>query len=395
MMHAARPIRDRRPWPNARLVGAGLMLVPAAAFPVGAQVILGGEGRVAIDTNPLLLSGKKNDAIITEITANPEFKTESATGNTLDLAGVLIGRHYSRRYDDYVLGSVRATGTLRDSERLSVTASASYLRDLAGDAVATNIDGLIAPQTVRNVWQGDATATWRPNARTMIVPTGSFEHASYEDSPLLQNTNSGRVEVALLHKTTAHTWVGVRPVLTTSQGGGQPSLIRSAVFATIKQTLTAFWTFSADAGVEHVDGTRPVPGFASAGRQRTAPSGSLDVCRTTERTNACLTASLGSDVSALFGFQRRKAVGARVTRQLDERRTVTAAVDYQRFTAPEGLLRARELDAASARLDLEWRLNRTLTLAGELQYRRRAIGIGETPEAGYAGIRLRLRPRLP
>lgn len=377
---------------------AGALPFALVASPASAQLSLGAEARIQAASNPLLLTGKDLDAFLAEISVKPEFKTESPTGDTLDVAGVLTARSYSRLYSNYLLGSVRATGEIRRNERLTAKASAAYVRDLAGDTLIADVDGLVAPQSIRNNWQAELGATWRPNARTMILPLVSAERSTFESKvklpggTLLRNTSSARAEVSFRRSFTANTWVGLRPVADLSRTAGQPDLHRIALFGTVNKRLSSTVDLEIQAGAEHVDGANAT-NFGPARRAATSFSGSVSLCRTGETTNSCLTGSIGSEVSALYGFQRRKAVGANISKRLDERWTITAAVDYQRISAPRNFVLFRDVDGASARAALDWRLTRRATLTGELQYARRSVDTGDKPQSGYAGIRFRWQPQ--
>lgn len=378
---------------------ASAMPLALAASPAGAQLVIGAEARVQAASNPLLLTGGDKDAFMGEISVKPEFKTESATGDTFDVAGVLTGRSYSRLYNNYLLGSVRATGEVRRNERFTVKASAAYIRDIAGDTLITNVDGLVSPQSVRNNWQAELGATWRPNARTMILPLVTAERSTFDSKALLvggtrlRNTSSARAEIGFRRRITANTWIGIRPVADLSRTGGQPDLHRVALFGTVNKRFSTTVDLEVQAGIEHVDGAG-ASDFGPPRRAVTAFSGSFSLCRTGETTNACLTGAIESEVSALYGFQRRKAVGVNVSKRLDERRTITAALDYQRISAPRNFVLFRDVDGASARLALDWRLTRRVTLTGELQYARRTVETGDKPQSGYAGLRLLWQPNL-
>lgn len=370
-----------------------------AASPASAQLIIGAEAHVQAASNPLLLTGGDKGAIMGEISVKPEFKTESATGDSFDLAGILTERRYSRLYSHYVLGSVRATGEVRHDEHFTAKATAVYLRDIAGDTLIDNVDGLVSPQSVRNSWRGELSATWRPNARTMILPLISAERSTYDMksllpiTALLQNTTSARAEVSLRRLLTETTWLGIRPVADLSRTNGQPSLHRLALFGTLNKRFSSTINMEVNAGAEHVDGANAT-NLIPRRKPATSFSGSFSLCHAGETANSCLTASLGSEVSAIYGFQRRKAVGANLSKRLDERRTITAELDYQRISAPKNVALSRDLDAASARLSLDWRLSRNATASGELQYARRTVDTGDKPQSGYVGVRFRWQPRV-
>jgi hypothetical protein len=363
--------------------------------PAGAQLVLGAEARAQAASNPLLLPGPDRDALLAEVSVRPEYRTTSETGDRLDVAGVLTARTFSRLYRDYLLGSLRATGTWRDSERLTATATAGYLRDLAGDTLATSVEAALAPQSVRNVWQAGANLTWRPDARTMVKPLIDAERADYSDSVVLRDTGSARIEVAVMRLLSARTWVGVRPLMVVSRTGGQPDLHRVAAFASLDAQLAPHWHLQADVGPEHVDGA-PATALTARRHPATAFSGSLALCREQSRSTLCLNASLGSDISALAGFQRRLAAGVALNRRADERWTVVAQADYQRLQAAEATIAilARDLTAAAVLLRLDWRASRQATVSGEISYAQRSTEIGSKPRSTYAGIRLRWEPRL-
>jgi hypothetical protein len=367
-----------------------------ASDPASAQLTMGAEARVQAASNPLLLPGDDRDAILAEASVRPRYRTISATGDVLEVAGVLTGRTFSRLYRDYLLGSLRGSGTLRDSERLSASASVGYVRDLAGDAIAASVAAAIAPQSVRNLWQTAADLTWRPDARTTIRPAIAAERATFSDSVLLRDTGSARLEIALLRLLSAQTWVGVRPLATVSRTAGQPGLTRAAGFAVLDSQLSPTVHLRAEAGMEHVDAA-PATALLARRPAATAVAGSIDLCQRRARTDLCALASLGSEVSALTGFQRRLAGGLTLSHRIDERWTLVAQADYQRIAAPRGAAAAipvRDLDALAALLRFDRRTGPATTLSGELSYAQRGTGAGSTPRSLYAGVRFRWEPRV-
>lgn len=367
-----------------------------AGDPASAQLTMGADARVQAASNPLLLPGDERGAILAEASVRPRYRSVSATGDVLEIAGVLTGRTFSRLYRDYVLGSLRGDGTLRDSERLSASASVGYVRDLAGDAIATSVEAAIAPQSVRNLWQTAADLTWRPDARTTIRPAIAAERATFTDSVLLRDTGSARVEITLLRLLTAQTWVGVRPLATVSRTAGQPGLTRAAGFATLDSQLSPTVHLRAEAGVEHVGGA-PATALLARRRAATAVAGSIDLCRRRARTEMCGLASLGSEVSALTGFQRRLAGALTLSHRIDEHWTFAAQADYQRIAAPQGAgaaILVGDLDALAALVRLDRRTGPATTLSGEISYAQRSIGAGSTPRSLYAGVRFRWEPRV-
>lgn len=346
-------------------------------------------------SNPLLRSGKGNGAVMAELSIMPDYKVTDEQGNTLDLDAVATVRSYSRRYPTYVLGSVTAVRGFRQSERLSGTATLGVVRDLP----TTGIDALVAPQSIRTTINGAANLEWRPDSRTTITPAISALRATYGGDTVLRATRSGQAQLAYGRLVAARTTIGVRPLFAISQTAGQPTLERYALVGTVEHGLSSVMRLNFDLGAEYLPAVRDARLQTASRGAATYVVGSLRLCRETLRLDACVAGELGSQVSALDGFQRARSLHTSVSYRLDERKTLAVLLDYQRISAPRGqaALSAAgggRFEAGSALTRMCWRLTPTLTGSGEAGYIMRRSDIVGRVRSSYVGLRLRLEPRL-
>lgn len=350
-------------------------------------------------SNPLLRSGKDNGAVMAELSIMPEYKVTDERGNTLDLDAVATVRSYSRLYPTYVLGSVTAVRGFRQSERLSGTATLGVVRDLPVDLPTTGIDALVAPQSIRTTINGAANLEWRPDSRTTITPAISALRATYGGDTVLRATRSGQAQLAYGRLVAARTTIGVRPLFAISQTAGQPTLERYALVGTVEHGLSSVMRLNFDLGAEYLPAVRDARLQTASRGAATYVVGSLRLCRETLRLDACVAGELGSQVSALDGFQRARSLHTSVSYRLDERKTLAVLLDYQRISAPRGqaALSAAgggRFEAGSALARMSWRLTPTLTGSGEAGYIMRRSDIVGRVRSSYVGLRLRLEPRL-
>jgi len=381
---------------HTALIGPLLLCaaVPARAAGPDTVFIVGGEGRVLAASNPLLLPSGRRAAILAEASLRPQLTLSSDTGDSLALDGVFTGRTYSRRYGHYLLGGARALGTIRSNERLTITAATAFQRDITVDTLATSVDALVDPTSIRNSWRGEAAVDWRPDARTVILPSITAERSTYGRSLVLQNTKSASFGLAVRRRLDEVTELGIRAITTLSRVAAQPNLNRLALFATIDRRLTDAWRLEAEIGMERIGAVRSDDaGVFSDRPAQTAMSGRVRLCREGGLLDACLTARRGSEVSAIDGFQRRSAASLSATRRIDARSAISTEFEYERIAGSNGSTFRRSLDAQRAIVRYERRLNERLTLSGEVEFLRRQLGIGSTPRSAFAGVRLRWESR--
>ncbi len=367
----------------ALVLALGLAAAPdASAAEVTPGIAVG--GRVTAASNPFLQPGG-GSAVVVEGSIEPSFVLGRADSTELAFDGVLTGRHYSRNYGDYVLGSARATGVLRSSERLSVTARASYERDIAADAITDGIGSAIGPGSIRNAVHGRAAATWRPNSRDTITPQLDYERVSYEDNPLLQAVEAASAELAYARRLSERTSIGARAVVRHSRTAGQADIATVAAFATIDQRLSPMWRLAGDLGAERIDQDGDLP--PGVQRTRANLSGRARLCADGERLTGCFDMGLASEASPLGGVQRRYTFGATTRWRLRERWQVRATLEYSNAASGRQSL-APAVSGALARLQLDWTASRRAVVTGELEYRRRESA-GLAADGIFAGVGVR------
>ena len=374
----------RRGLVGAALVGAALpLLFGAAVSPAAAAVrySLSAGAEATWASNPLLLRGGNLPAVMFEGTLSPGVKVTGDTGSSFELAGELRPRAYTRRYGEFLLGEVLATGVLRKDERLTATATAGYNRDLSADILAEGVDASVDPRSIRNAWQARAAATWTPNARDTVTPTISFDLSTFEGTQTLDETRTIAADIAYNRRTSARTAIGVRTAAYFSRSGSIGSFTTAALFATIDQRLSEVLRFNAEAGIEHSRDD-------DSGETNNQFSGRVQLCATGERTNGCVNAAVASQVGAVGGLQRRYTFGATANHVIGPRHSLEFAADYQRAEQNIGTP-VPTISAARLRAALNWQLDRALILTGQAEYRRRDIGIGSAIDGIFAGLQLR------
>jgi hypothetical protein len=359
----------------------------AAAKPVVAEVTpqIAASGNLVAATNPFLLVGGES-ALLVEGSIEPSLTISGSDGSELALDGVLTGRQYSRIYGNFVLGSVHATGLLRESERLSLTALASYDRDIAADTITDGIGGAAGPRSIRNMVRARTGATWRPNERDTFTPVINFERVTFEDNPALLPVTSVSADLGYARRLSPRTSVGARLVARRSEIDGADTIDTLAAFATGDQRLSAVWRLSGDLGFERVElrGTPP-PGVQ---RVRINPSAQIRLCAESERSGGCLNFGMASEASPLGGVQRRYTAMASANHRLSEAIRIAANVEYSQADSGQQTL-APGLGGAVARLQLDWTASRRTVVSGHVEYRRRDFDARRTVDGVFAGIGIR------
>lgn len=342
-------------------------------------------GRVQAASNPFLLPGG-DSAVLAEGSIEPSLTIDRADGSELALAGVLTGREYSRLYGNYLLGSARATGLLRTSERLSLTGLASFERDIAADTITDDVGGAAGPRSVRDAVRARVGATWRPTSADTLTPQLDFERIDFGNNPALQAVTAFTADLGYSRRLSERTSIGARAVARRSRTQGQGDVTTLAGFVTGDRRLSSIWRVNFDLGAERVQQSGALlPGVQ---RTRTNFSGRANLCAQGERVNACADLSLASQVGPLGGVQRRFTLGSTATWQLAERYRLEATAQYSK--APSGRQSvAPELGGALARLQLVWSASRRLAVTGDIEYRRRELGGAPAADGVAVGVGLR------
>lgn len=341
-------------------------------------------GRVVAASNPFLLQDGVS-AVLVEATARPSL-TMGSDGSELAVNGILIGRQYTRSYGGFVLGSATATGVLRQSERLSLSALASFNRDLAADTITDSIGSPLDPRSIRNVVRGRATATWRPSAFDTLTPQIEYEKVNFQDAPLLETVATRSASLAYSRRVDERTSLGIRGNFQDNRIGTAESAITLAAFVTGDRQLSPIWRLSGAVGAERIEQRGALP--PGVQRLRTNFSGSGRLCANGPQLTGCLDLAIASEASVLGGLQRRYTIGATAGYDIREAVRLAVAFDYSKAGSGQQSI-APSLGGASARVQLDWRASRLALVTAEIEYRRREVGAGFSTDGVFAGVGLR------
>lgn len=367
---------------SARGAGGAIVLAVGLGCPQG--VVADIRHKVEVEagltaaSNPLLIPGADRSAVIVDGGIRPSVELEDMTGLSLELSGLLAGRHYSRRYEDLLHGNAQLSADWRKNEWLSVTASAAFNRDPLIDRVTSDIDASVDSSGVREALTGRLSASWNPDAYTNIQPELGVERVHYPGTTPLGDTKSTMLGLHAARRTSARTRLGMRLGYADNRvDAGLDSKIYAA-YGTLDRRLSESWRLRAELGVEHVRSTI---------YRTTQTGGRVELCRESSRLTACASGGLTSMVSGLGGVQRRIDLATTASWRLTPRLTMRLDGQYQRATQQRSTL--PRIDTAQARLRFERRLNRGLTASAVAEYRRRELLDGRALSSAAVGVQLK------
>ena len=377
----------------------GVCLVAATVSVVGSPAMSQTETMITLDaqtmasSNPFLIEGPNRGAILTQFSASPEFKLTGDTGSSIDLSGTVSEKWFSQHYGNYVVGKFDALGRYRHNEYLTLEADGSFSHDLSVDMLTSSVDAVIDPESLRTDYDGTLRLHWTPDAHTEIVPEVGYEATNYSNSTLLRDTRALKTSLAVTHRISPYTQIGVRAEAMFNKAVGQLAQNSQAVYATIKQDISEHWQLTAEVGAQRTEqraGPLQDPS-ASGSSSPTRLSGRAELCRKAEHGLACLSGLIDSEISGLGGLQRTMTGTATVTQDLSQRSSVNGTLEYRHSEAQHGAFPA--LDSLRASLRLDRKLGRNFTLSGTAQYLRRQLSNGGGwIGAAYGGLQLRFQP---
>lgn len=389
--------RDSRPVSSSLRHLAGAFLVPGLVVSAAAiaQPVprIEAELRTLASANPLLLPGSDRGAAFVEATARPGVTFTTPTGSKFDLAAEISNRQYSRRYGNFVTGSVDAIADYRDSEYFSIGASAGFARDLAADLLTSSVESAADPISIRTSYLGRASVTWHPDQYTWILPEISAEKYSFTRTTLLGDTRAVTASLGYRRRTSERTTVGIRAGSIFSNTARLSDTNTQLVYATISQRLNPHWRANGELGVERNSARiEDLLGIRVDQPARALLSGRAELCREAPGPVICVAGSLNSEVSGLGGLQRRAAGTATYRTALSERTSIDLSAEYQRTVMQGSVFPA--FDAIRAVATIERSVRRDLTLGATLQYLRRRLVDGSRIGAAFAGLQLTFTPSL-
>lgn len=398
-------LRPCRAWPL-------VLAVPAfGAMPAQGQT----QPRLAVDMsvltspNPFLLPGSRLGAVMAQISATPGIRMIAPGGSTLDAAGTITERTYSRFYGRYVLGNAKIEGRYRSGDHLTLGVMMGYERALAIDILSSSADAASDPRGIRNDWFAGGDVVWRPDAYTLISPQLRYERMIYADSALLRNADVLTMSMAYARRTNSVTSLGMMLRDTVNTVPGVGSMNSAAVFATVKRQVGEHTRLLLELGVERAGGQIVGPDGAGISQPSSfLLAGRLDLCR--ERAAAsrgltgCLSGTLNSQISGFGGLRRDAAVTMTVRQPMGEHFVLRASSEYRRsaqigaspvigpIIGPATIAQVNATDAMRQTVMLDWGVHRNVTLTGTLQYLRRQLVTGQRIGAVFVGLQLRYQP---
>lgn len=317
--------------------------------------------------NPFLIPGDDRGSGAIDVAARPYVDWDLDPRTNFEFNGELGFRQYFKHYGNYFTGFADAQVTHRHNEFLTVGAQANYSRDLIADILTDSIDMAFDTRGIRESVDARASVAWSPNATMTITGDGGYQHLRYPGSRILQTTDAFDIGAAASKQLSTRTAVGVQARFTSSQPEvGEDSTV-TALNATASHRFSEVWRGDVRAGVEW-SSTDTL--FAGEQNDRARFNGGINLCYEPEFTTACLTSSIGSEVSGLGGLQREFAVGANLRTRVSERGTLTADAAMRRTDVSGTDISARVLRAQAG---YEHRLNRTLYLTTGAAYLERRI----------------------
>lgn len=348
------------------------------------------DASVFLSSNPFLITGSDLDTVIGEMSVRPAVTVTSPGGSSLDLAGVVTKRIYSRaRYKDFLIGNLHADGTYRDSERLSVLASAGFDRGILADQLTSGIDAASDGEGLREDVTAKVGLLWQPDRHFEVAPAVAYLNTNYLGSTTpLRDTRIITPSLQLWRRTSPYTRFGARAEVEFHSPDDEAKFKTISGFITVDQRLAEHWQLTAEAGAERSEAhDLLIPGLPSIRESaRTRFAGRVDLCHELERLTLCANATLSSEPSGFGGSQRRLAGFLSATHRVSERVTLSAIGEYQRARLQGADISA--LDSMRAEARVEWQAARKFRVGGNIEYRRQELFSGRTVKAGFVGIRL-------
>ncbi|GGE90109.1 hypothetical protein [Sphingomonas prati] len=375
--------------PRRCAFGGAAAIALVLASPIAAQTVsrLETDMSVFASHNPFLLPGRKRGALGVEASVRPSIAVRTADGSRYDLDAVITDRAYSRRYGNFVTGRVNASGEVRRSEYLTITASAGVARDLAVDLLTSSVEAAADPGSIRMAYRGRLSAIISPDAYTIIRPEIGYERSGFTGTDLLDDTRALDAGLAYVRRIDPVTRVGVRGGATFSKTRRASDLSTQRLYGTIERQLGGGWTATAELGAERSSSrTEAVLDAPVDQRARTLLSGRADLCRALPGPVLCVRGSLNSEISGLGGLQRRAVAGASYRQRIGRRSVVDLSGEYQRAMIQGDIVPS--FDAVRATARFERTIGSTLTASAQVQYLRRRLIGGERIGAAFGGLQL-------
>ena len=260
-----------------------------------------------------------------------------------ELIGYLEGSAYTSGYSPSTIASARAQVTHSVSERLSISGSASFSADFAGQLsnrfVYAPAPGapITQPVAIENPdlyiyngrqyrFDGNVGATWQASERSRITANAGADHVAFSRSGLndytLEFASLGYDRLLSRRTTVGLELTGSRTEF--SRSDDVTTIINPA--ATLSTRLSEDWTLSGSAGVMFSS-----LNHASQTIKSTDPSFSATLCKQAKNESLCATATRAASSSAAAELVNSSSVEVEWLDRLDRNQTVQLSAGYIRF----------------------------------------------------------------
>lgn len=315
-----------------------------------------------------------------EMAARPEIQWSLAPATSLEASAAIVHRQYLTRYGGFFNGRAQLRMRHRDSEYLSLDARLAYAREFPTDALTDSADFAIDSISLRETFSARASLDWSPDALTSVTTSVGWESLDYPDSKLLVPTRALNGDVDFSRRLSETTSLGLHADVTRTQATASGTVSARSMRATIEHELGPGVSVNGQVGAEWAD--------ALAGGEGPRIAGSTSLCYRPPSTDACLSASIQSEISGFGGLQRQLYVGGTFRRQISERSSLGLVTDYRTTSMSRGAGRATALRLSGT---FERRLTGVLSLIGAVGYFCRRSLTGERNEALVLEVGISIR----
>jgi hypothetical protein len=315
--------------------------------------------------------------------ADLTYQDERRSASASLVAGT---RRYSREFDSEFFGRAQLSGTLRTSERLSLSASFRAARERLAE-FEQEIASAVDPRRLSTSLDASFSASWRRSETSTLSPSFSIRRQSFEggaslpgSAPLRSFTSIGtglgfsrqlneRLSIGLAANGSADLFGG-----NDTGRSGQLSTSANASLA-----LDEFTNLSGSLGVSRRIGGG---GRFGGGSEGLGVTGSAGLCRRWLNQNGCVNAALSRQASGL-GYAPRYTMGADYSWRIDRDTSIQASADYSRAEQFGRTFQFLSVNASGLR-----RVADGIAAGVTLGYRRRSSIVNAS--GAYAGINLSL-----
>lgn len=359
-----------------------LLIASTPTFAMDVKVRTTTTATVTASNNPRLSTAANVQAMLLEISAEPQLTARSET-SSFDASARLAYLRYSRLYGAQKSGNAQLAGTSKRSERLDVNGAANISYGISADAIG-DISAAVDPQSTRMSGDVSLGSNINLSEKNSVSPSFRAGRVRYGDSDTLTGYTSLAAGIGFLRRLTTRTSVGVQINGATQryEQGARSAVI--ALLANGKASLDEFTTLSGSVGVERPTMSNSLFSF----KPRVLLNGDVDLCRRRLRMTLCAVAAARSGASGLGSLQRLVSGGLVFTHEPTERTTYKLNVDYQRSTSL-GNENIGTLSYFAAQASFDYEVSEVLTLTGLSSYRRRS-GAGTVGGLSFgAGIKFK------